>query len=212
MKARGSLSLLAMSLVVSAAFAATTARFTAAKPTSNKTLTSSVTVHGSSTIHEWDMNGATINGSVEVNPELAQATNAEAWKKASDAPATVSVVIPVASLRSEHAKMDSLMQNALKAKKFPEIRYDMAAPSLTSPVGAFPIVKTRGKLTIAGVTRDIDMDVTASRGSDNQYVLTGGSTIKMSDYGVKAPTAMLGTIKTGDVVKVAFRWVVERAQ
>jgi hypothetical protein len=31
----------------------------------------------------------------------------------------------------------------------------------------------------------------------------------MSDYGIKPPTAMMGTIKTGNDVKVTFRWAVQ---
>ena len=41
--------------------------------------------------------------------------------------------------------------------------------------------------------------------------LTGQLPIRMTDYGIKPPTAMMGTIKTGDDVKVTFRWVVEKA-
>jgi Cu/Ag efflux protein CusF len=32
----------------------------------------------------------------------------------------------------------------------------------------------------------------------------------MTTFGIQPPTAMMNTIKTGDDVKVTFRWVVEK--
>ena len=55
------------------------------------------------------------------------------------------------------------------------------------------------------------MDVQGVRGNDGRYILTGQTPVKMTAFGIKPPVAMLGTIKTGDDVKVTFRWVVEKA-
>lgn len=208
MRYKHTIVLLAAALATSAGLTAGTL-FTPAKAGNAKIESNSVTIHGTSTLHEWDVKGSTINGSIDANPELSKGMNAESWKKAGDPPATVKVVIPVTSIHSESAKMDSLMLKALKAKAFPEVRYEMTG---ATPAANSSSVKSRGKLTIAGVTRDVVMDVTATRDGDTRYVLTGASSIKMSDYGIKPPTAMLGTIRSGDVVKVTFRWVVERAQ
>jgi len=105
--------------------------------------------------------------------------------------------------------MDKLMAEALKAKQYPEIRYELtqAAPQIA---GASFTVKTHGKLTIAGTTRDVTLDVQATRGPDGKYTLVGTAPLKMTAFGIKPPTAMLNTIKTGDDVKVTFRWVVEK--
>lgn len=208
MRYKHTIVLLAAALATSAGLTAGTL-FTPPKPGKAKIESSSVTIHGTSTLHEWDVAGSTINGSIDANPDLSKEMNAESWKKAGDPPATVKVVIPVTSIHSESAKMDSLMQKALKAKAFPEIRYEMTG---ATPAANSSHVKSRGKLTIAGVTRDVVVDVTATRDGDSRYILTGASSIKMTDYGIKPPTAMLGTIRSGDVVKVTFRWVVERTQ
>lgn len=152
-----------------------------------------VAVEGTSTLHAWKMETAKINGTINT-------------------PATAVVTIPVTSLKSEHARMDKLMAEALKAKAHPEIRYEMTS-STPAPADANAFVlKTQGKLTIAGVTRDVAFDVQGSRNADGKYTLVGTTRIKMTQYGIKPPTAMMGTIKTGDDVKVTFRWVVERAQ
>jgi polyisoprenoid-binding protein YceI len=177
-------------------------RFVPAKP-SAKTNGTEVTIKGTSTLHEWTMEGTTINGSIETDPA--------AWRAAGDKLARAVVSIPVATIKSEHKKMDALMQEALKAKTNPEIRYEVTAASVPKVTSEGFVVRTTGKLTIAGTTRDVAMDVTATRIGDEQYSLQGSVPVRMPDYGIKPPTAMLGTIKTGPDVTVMFRWVVGKA-
>src|ERR1051325_769381 len=157
-----------------------------------------VRIEGTSTLHDWKMEGNMINGSITA-PPIEQWTNGTAHSE-------VSVSIPVTSIKSEHAKMDKLMAGALKAGANPTIRYEMTSAALAEG-DANLLLNTRGKLTIAGVTREVEMQITATRQSDNTYVLTSRVPIRMSDYGIKPPTAMLGTINTRNDVKVSFRWV-----
>jgi len=162
-----------------------------------------VRIEGTSTLHDWKMEGTTISGNVTA-PPIEQWTNATP-------PSEASVSIPVTSIKSEHAKMDKLMAEALKAGANPMIRYELINAVLSQPGAAF-VLATRGKLTIAGVTREVEMQITGARNTNGTYTLTGQLPIRMSDYGIKPPAAMLGTIKTGNDVKVTFRWVVEAAK
>ena len=162
-----------------------------------------ITIKGTSTLHEWTMKGATINGSIETDPN--------AWRIAGDKLAKAVVSIPIASIRSEHKKMDSLMQDALKAKTNPEIRYEVRQASVEKVNGDGFVVRTSGTITIAGTTRDVAMQVTATNIGGERYALTGSIPIRMPDYGIKPPTAMLGTIKTGPDVVVTFRWIIGKA-
>jgi polyisoprenoid-binding protein YceI len=160
-----------------------------------------IRIEGTSTLHDWKMESTSINGSIAAPP-------VEQWKNdASD----VSVAIPVTSIKSEHTKMDKLMAEALKADANPTIRYELTTAALAQS-GPTMQLETRGKLTIAGVTRDVAMQVNGTRESDGAYVLTGQLPIRMSDFGIKPPTAMMGTIRTGNDVKVTFRWAVQSAQ
>jgi polyisoprenoid-binding protein YceI len=183
---------LCLTLLVFLATIATADRYTTSKG-------SMVRIEGTSSLHAWKMEGTTLNGHL-VAPPLEQ------WRNGT-ASTDVGVTIPVSSLKSEHKKMDQLMANALKAKTNPEIRYAMTSAVLAKPGTPFAL-DTKGKLTIAGVTRDVVMQVTGTRDSGGTYMLTGKLPIRMSDYGVKPPTAMLGTIKTGNDVTVTFRWAV----
>jgi len=174
-------------------------RFTSAKG-------SFVKVEGTSSLHDWTIEGPSINGEVKALP-FAQWSNGRIGVISSE----VSVAIPVSSIKSKNSKMDKLMAGALKADKNPTIKYQLTRAVLATP-GAKFVLTTGGKLTIAGVTRDVNMDVTGTREANGKYVLTGQMPVRMSDYGIKPPTAMLGTIRTGNDVKVSFRWAVEAAQ
>lgn len=184
---------LAITLILAlAAFAASAEKFLG-------TTGSVVRIEGTSTLHEWKMEGPTIQGQIN-------APTPDNW----NAPAKAVVTIPVVSLKSEHGKMDKLMAEALKAKAYPEIRFEMTSATPRNANGSAFVLETKGKLTIAGVTRDVAFDVQGSRNPDGKYTLVGQTPIRMSQYGIKPPTAMMGTIKTGDDVKVTFRWVVEK--
>ncbi|HEX8255508.1 MAG TPA: YceI family protein [Thermoanaerobaculia bacterium] len=177
-----------------AAFAASADRFAGAAG-------SVVKIEGTSTMHAWTMEGSTIKGEIS-------APTPDQW----NAPAKAVVTIPVKSIKSEHAKMDKLMAEALKAEKHPEIRYEMTEATPQNATATSFVLKTKGKLTIAGVTNDVAMDVQGSRNKDGRYTLVGQTPIRMTAFGIKPPTAMLNTIRTGDDVKVTFRWVVEKQQ
>jgi polyisoprenoid-binding protein YceI len=162
---------------------------------------SMVRVEGTSTIHDWKMEGATISGKIN-------APTPDNW----NAPAQAVVTIPVTSIRSEHSKMDKLMAEALKAQAHPEIRFEMTEAVPQRATAEAFVLKTKGKLTIAGVTKEIAFDVQGSRNPDGRYTLVGNAPVKMTSFGINPPKAMMNTIRTGDDVKVTFRWVVEREQ
>ena len=177
-----------------AAFAASADRFAGSTG-------SMVRVEGTSTLHAWSMQSNTIQGEIS-------APTPDNW----NAPAKAVVTIPVVSLRSEHAKMDKLMAEALKAKTHPDIRYEMTHASPQNATANAFVLQTQGKLTIAGVTRDIAIDVQGARNADGRYTLAGQAPIRMTAFGIKPPAAMMNTIRTGDDVKVTFRWVVEKTE
>jgi polyisoprenoid-binding protein YceI len=158
-----------------------------------------VRIEGTSTMHDWKMEGTTIQGQLNLTDPARKNGSA-------------TLTIPVTSIHSEHAKMDRLMADALKAQANPEIRYELTSSTLVSGDHAKFAVKTTGRLTIAGVTRDVTMDVTGTQGADGRLVMTGQAPIRMTEFGIKPPTAMLNTIRTGDDVKVTFRWVVAAAK
>ena len=63
-----------------------------------------------------------------------------------------------------------------------------------------------GKLTINGVEKEITMNATMS-GDAAALKAVGSVKLKMTDFGIKPVTALMGTIRTGDEVTVKFELV-----
>lgn len=110
--------------------------------------------------------------------------------------------LPVTSLKSEHKTMDNNTYKALKASKHPEIVYALSSATVT-PVNATTFtIRTKGKLTIAGTTRETDVVATAKVNPDNSITVTGSKKLKMTDYGVTPPKVMM--IKTGNDLTISY--------
>lgn len=64
-------------------------------------------------------------------------------------------------------------------------------------------ITVKGDLTIAGVTKPAEITAGYTF-SGNTLTITGSHQLLMSNFGIKPPTAMMGSLKTGDEVTVEF--------
>jgi len=172
----------------------------ATNPVTNKYLLSkdyTVTILGTSNLHNWNETVATVSGdgSVTWNEDGTFDLN------------TINLKMDVHSIKSD---MGSIMNNntykALKADNNPEIIFVLAIPDKAIKANsAATTVSVKGTLTIAGKTQPIEMQVKISMQGHNLLSFTGSQTIKMTDYGISPPTALLGTLKTGDEITIQFK-------
>lgn len=159
---------------------------------------SKIWVEGTSTIHDWECQVGQFAGSVTA--EAADASFA-------DLTAT-SLAVPVQGIDCDNGTMNGKMRDALGSAP---IRYDLQSAEI-GDIGAdgWFTIRTTGRLTIAGTTNTVQMDVKGKALDGNRFRLTGQHALQMTDYGVDPPTAMLGTLKTGDEVTVHFDATVGR--
>jgi len=165
---------------------------------------STVKLDGTSTVHDWTVEGKIIGGFVEFESEEAL----DPAKIASDVKAKVEVNIPVSSLQSGKKLMNEIMHDALKIKDHKAIKYALKEIKPQARKAGEPLkFDTKGDLTVAGVTKPIDMVVTLVP-EGNKLKATGSKQLKMTDFGIKPPSPAvgLGLIKTADEVTVTFEW------
>jgi len=114
------------------------------------------------------------------------------------------VDIPVKGLKSGESGLDKNLYKALKMGDVPDILFTLAhyESSPAAAEGSFPF-KASGQLSIAGVQKDVVITGTA-RPSPDELVIDGQYDLKMSDYGIKPPTLLLGAIKVADPVVIHF--------
>lgn len=122
----------------------------------------------------------------------------------------VSLVVPVRDLDCSNRRMNRDLQDALHADEFPEIRLDVFRMDLLPEAAAdreqpdVPQVAFHGRMTLAGVSRDIT--ILLSGWLDQFQRLHGKGTldVKMTDFGVEPPTALFGLVKAHDDISIRF--------
>lgn len=156
-------------------------------------------LEGTSTLHPYSSTATAVLAELKI--EAAGAAGALAAAQAGK-PASLSLAVPVAGLKSEHSGLDKNLRAALKAEEFPEIAFTLDAYR-KAPEGSGRFLAT-GKLSVAGRSNPIELEV-ALAARDGVLLVEGEEPLLMTDYGIKPPKMMLGAIKTGDRVVVKFR-------
>jgi polyisoprenoid-binding protein YceI len=155
-----------------------------------------VTIHGTSNLHDWDENVELVSGYAIVN-----------WyKDGSFGLNAMNIKMEVRSIKSENSTMNKNTYKALKADTYPQITFVLSAPpGVITPNASGIMMTARGNLTIAGVTKPVDMRIKVSSAEGGKLTFEGSYKIKMTDFGVKPPTAILGTLKTGNEITINFK-------
>jgi polyisoprenoid-binding protein YceI len=163
-----------------------------------------VTIAGTSNIHEYT--ASTTKVRVTRAQLAASIAGADFWENALKPGAVEAFEISIAAgtLTSPKEGLDKNMYKALKVQEHPEITFRLVRFDLTGkPAGA---AKAIGVLRIAGVEREVAMDITTKQ-TASTLTVQGRLDLLMTDYGIKPPTAMLGMLKTDPKVTVTFETV-----
>lgn len=152
---------------------------------------SKMEIDGTSNVHDWTENVETINGTCTATIEgttLQEISNMD-------------ISIPVRSIKSGKGTMDKNTYNALNADKYPNIVFKLKSASISGNK-----VVLNGTLTISGKTQNISMTCGyAAHGK--ALTIKGEHKMKMTQYGIDPPTAMLGAMTTGDDLTIKFNIV-----
>jgi polyisoprenoid-binding protein YceI len=162
---------------------------------------SELTVEGTSSLHAWHCKTNKINAYVDVDPGYTKDLT-----KLARPIAAVKVNIVVKTLTCGNAQMDRNMYNTLKADENQLIKYTLSGYDIldgTASPTSFA-AKTTGTLAIAGQTKTIDMKISAERLGDGKAVAQGEQRLLLTDFGIKPPSFMFGTLKVGNEIKVKF--------
>lgn len=183
-------------------------KFSATAPVSVYTSTvhaGSVVVNGTSTLHNWSIKTTHLAGSVS-----AFLPSATAAAKTSASLNAINLTISVNTLKStEGGGMDSNVYGALHHRKNPFITYRLVKAVLNKKPGighAAYTFATSGRLTVAGKTRNVKLPLIVRPATNGRLVISTHVKLKMTDFGISPPTAMLGFIKSGNTVSIKALW------
>lgn len=151
-----------------------------------------MTVKGTSTLHEWE--------SVVEKLDCKATFRVEGNTLLDIKDATVQV--PVQSIKSSKGKMmDNKTYEAFNYEKHPFIVFTLASDKVN---GSSATAELKGSLTMAGAAKQIDLVVGYKLLPNGDLQVTGTKKIRMTEFNMEPPTAMMGTIKVGDEVVISF--------
>ncbi len=160
---------------------------------------SEVAVEGTSTMHAYHCKTDKIMAYVDVDPGYTKDLT-----KIAKPIVSVKVNILVNTLKCGNGTMDKNLYSTLNADKNPMITYTLSGYDILNGLSSSFAANTKGSLKISGTEKLIDMKVNASRLSEGKVTAEGEETLLMTDFGIKPPSFMLGTLKVGNEVKVKF--------
>jgi len=156
---------------------------------------SNLKVFGTSNVHDWEVIANEQKGVVDIS----QSSNLEINK--------LKIIITSESLKSGKKSMDKNTFKALKTDEFKNITF-----LLIETINVIDLsngkykVKANGSLTVVGDTKNIPIDFNLNL-NNNTINITGEKSIKMTDYNIEPPTALFGTITTGDEITIKFNTI-----
>ena len=153
-----------------------------------------VTIDGTSSLRAWHEKVGEVTGDMTatVNEDGSVALSA------------IRISMKVLSIKSDMGRMmEKKTYEALKAATHPEILFTVSAPiRLVQIRDAQSAIEVRGELALAGVSKPMVMLVKTFAISRGVLQFEGSQTIKMSDYGVRPPTALFGTMRSGPDITI----------
>ncbi len=155
--------------------------------------TSSVKVEGTSNIHAWHAASSELTTGIYVAMPIGAGSTVD----------SVMLSVPVRSLKSGKGGLDKNLYKALRADQNPTIVFVMKRYKSSLKDSAFAATVT-GMLTVNGVQKEITAQAMMFADGQGGLKTVGSATFNMSEFGVKPPTALMGTIRTGDAVTVKF--------
>lgn len=171
-------------------------------------------LQGTSTMHDYESGTRDLTLTLDLEPTgapPADAAGLDALIRSSGV-RHVDVAVPVRTLRSKKAGLDKNLWKALRADEHPAIRFRLtrytAAPA--RPASDSLAIQAEGTLEVAGASRPITLEAKAWRDASGLW-LEGSKPLLMSQFGIKPPTMMMGTLRVADRVVVHFRLLLEPA-
>lgn len=156
---------------------------------------SNMTISGTSNVHDWTSTVTELKGSGVFVLESSTLKSIN----------SLEITVPVTSIKSSKGSiMDGKTHGALKYKEFSLISFQLVRVDGIEKTTTGFKVKATGNLSIAGTKKSISLTVDGKLLSDGSLNFKGSKALKMTDFNIPPPTAMMGAMTVGNDVTVNF--------
>ncbi len=154
---------------------------------------STVYIKGTSSVHDWEVVVEKFEAGFLISNKDTKSISIN----------DIKAVFSGASITSGNKIMNGKTYDALRVKEHPDIVFTSdGMNNIIEKDGEFSGT-IDGKLFIGGISRAISVSF-SGKISENKILIKGLEDIKMSEFDIRPPTALLGTLKTGEKVTVGF--------
>ncbi len=155
---------------------------------------SEMIVHGSSNVRDWTMDVESFSGQADFSPA----------ESGSPAIHSISVEVPVEALVANRSSMQEKAHKALKKEDYPTVQFRSDSVTVaTAEADSFAVI-ANGDLSIAGETRTVTLRAKGASQGDNGYHVRGEHELKLSEFNVERPSALLGALTVSDGIRLTF--------
>jgi len=158
-----------------------------------------ITIQGKSNLHDWESKAQQVTGQIVVNLSAKQVQS-------------MFVDVPVKSIKSGEKLMDTKTYEAFNVDKNPNIQFKMTEVNNLQISESSISATITGNLTMAGTTKKVAFKVIGKPVKGGSYQFTGSLALKMTDFKMAPPTAMMGMLKVGDGITLKFDVTVDGVQ
>jgi polyisoprenoid-binding protein YceI len=154
-------------------------------------------IKGTSNLHDWEMKAEDIRGFAS---SILQSASIESFKDAK-------ISVDVESIESGKRIMNNKTYDALKADDHPKITFQLKSVKDLYAAGSNFSGKAVGQLTIAGKTNQVTIPFSGKMLKNGSMItISGDYSLRMTNFNVEPPTAMLGSLTTGDEVTIEYNF------
>lgn len=172
-----------------------------------------VTLEGSSNLSSWRCRSREIDIRLELDMPLAEINaRIESLTTGSTSPQLhppprFHLTLPVRSMRCGNRMMDRDVHRSLKMRQHPAIEFTLTglARGVTheTPGDRYRTAVT-GDVSVAGTKRPVTIEVEGWRLAHDAFYLRAKIPMRMTDFGVRPPTALFGLIRARDEITAYF--------
>lgn len=159
-----------------------------------------VKIKGTSNVHDWVSTVENLSGSASISFSENGDIRIDECQ----------VSIPVKSIKSSKGSiMNKKTWKALKLRSNPNIEYRLTSFENVVKTGNNFTANVTGKLSIAGENQWINMNVNGKQLNNGGVEIIGSKELKMTDFNIDPPTALMGTMTTGNEITIEFRIILD---
>ncbi|NJK85918.1 MAG: YceI family protein, partial [Bacteroidales bacterium] len=130
--------------------------------------------------HDWEMELEKLSCNITVDQDKETLTIQR-----------VVFTAPVKSLKNESSIMNNKTYDALKAEKYPEIKFSLQSSEGVSIKNGTFSGTAEGELTLAGVKKMVNVPFTGKVLPNKTISVTGSKKLSMTEFNIEPPTAFL---------------------